>query len=46
MVRLRRWLGVCGRSDFAVQDELNRGQDVTLVLSPAEALVLFELLAR
>ena len=29
-----------------MQDELNRGQDVTLVLSPAEALALFELLAR
>jgi hypothetical protein len=29
-----------------IQDEVNQGQSVTLVLPPAEALVLFELLAR
>ena len=29
-----------------IQDEVNQGQSVTLVLPPTEALVLFELLAR
>jgi len=29
-----------------MQDEVNQGQSVTLVLTPAEALVLFELLSR
>jgi hypothetical protein len=29
-----------------MQDEVNQGQSVTLVLAPAEALVLFELLSR
>jgi hypothetical protein len=32
--------------EVAMQDEVNQEQSVTLVLTPSEALVLFELLSR